>query len=167
MPTSGYILVVILGLAFALSEIFQYIRRRNIPQLVIVLLCIGAYFAVVFYFLYPASALQPKGQQSDFRLWATFAALYVFIIVGMFADWAFSWLNKTSTQRQKSFDWSGIVRPLCISPLVLMATLAAFQNANIDLTRLGIPWFMFLLTAFEKGFLWRHYMKGSTQKTTL
>jgi hypothetical protein len=52
-----------------------------------------------------------------------------------------------------------MVKPLFVSPLILIPTVAAFQNAKIDLTKLGFAWLMILLTAFEKGFLWRHYLK--------
>jgi len=32
------------------------------------------------------------------------------------------------------------------------------------LTKRGFPWLMILLTAFEKGFFWRHYMKKNQGK---
>ena len=78
---------------------------------------------------------------------------------GMLAEAAYSWLDKTPAQRRKARDWLGMLKPLCVSPLILIPTVGSFQSANIDLARLGLPWVMILLTAFEKGFLWRFYLK--------
>ena len=55
-------------------------------------------------------------------------------------------------------DWGGTLKPLFVSPIVLIPTIAAFQQANIDLMKLDFPRLMILLTAFEKGYLWRSYL---------
>ncbi len=159
MPTGGYYLVGAMGLVLVLLAVLQYLRRKNPIQLGIVLLSIGAYLALVAYLHQQPLSVEAKGPEEGPRFWATIAALLVCIILGMLADAMYSWLGKTPAQRRKPIDWPSMIKPLFISPLILIPTVGAFQNAKIDLTRLGFAWLMILLTAFEKGFLWRHYLR--------
>jgi hypothetical protein len=159
MPTGGYFLLGALLFTIALLAILQFRTRRNGMQLGLVLLSVGVYFITVTHFLPRDVTLDAKGSGEDPRFWAAIIALLVCVILGMLAETMYSWLDRKPAQRRKSFDWPGTIKPLLVSPLILIPTVAAFQNANIDLTRLGFPWLMMLLAAFEKGFLWRHYLK--------
>jgi hypothetical protein len=160
MPTAGYILIGVFGLLLAVMAAVQFARCHKWIQLAIVLLCIGSYFAVVVYYLgLPTRTWIGKGPEDNTRFWAAVAILMICILVGMMAEAAYAWLDYTPEKRRRAFDWPGMIKPIFVSPLILIPTVAAFQNAQIDLTSLGFPWLMIMLTAFEKGFLWRHYLK--------
>lgn len=159
MPTGAYYLILALSTVAVFFAVLRYRAQGGPIQLGLSLFCIAAYLALVIRFLRPPTALENKGTEGGPRFWATIAAILVCIIVGMLFEALYSWLGKTPAQRKKAFDWPGLIKPLCVSPLILIPTVGAFQNANIDLSTLGFAWVMILLTAFEKGFLWRHYMK--------
>jgi len=165
MPPGGFVLVGLLGLVLAVLAIVHYTRRRSTGLLVLELVCIVSYFVVIVHFFGLPGTIPffPKGtnssqQQDPVRFWLAVGMLFVFIVLGMLAEGMYSWLDKTAAQRRRGFDVASMIKPLFVAPLLLIPTVAAFQNANIDLQSLGFPWLMILLTAFEKGLLWRHFM---------
>jgi hypothetical protein len=166
VPIFGYAVVLISGLLLALLSVQQYRERGAGTQLVLQLAGIAAYLAGILYFFGLPGTLVAKGPDQDQRFLAAVAVLYVFVLLGMVAQSFYSWFDKSPAQRRGKFDWGPTIKPILISPIVLIPTVAGFQNANIDLTRLGFPWLMILLTAFEKGFLWRHYLAKTTAEAT-
>ena len=167
LPTGGFVIVVIFSIVLAAFAIVSCVRRAKLGQLVIIVCSAAAYLCALVHFLgLPAELGGPsfhgKGSEDNTRFYASVAVLMVCIIVGMIAEFFHSWLDGSRGKRPP-IDWlGGVIKPILVSPLVLMPTLAAFQNAQIDLTALGFPWLMMMLTAFEKGFLWRHFMKKSS-----
>ena len=160
MPIGGYYLIGSFALLLAIPAAVQFVQRKKWLQLGIVLVATASYFAAVLYFLgWPGTSVVGKGPEENTRFWAAVTILMICIVLGMMAEAAYSWLDNPPAKRRKAFDWLGMIKPIFVSPLILIPTIAAFQNAQIDLVRLGFPWLMIMLTAFEKGFLWRYYLK--------
>ncbi len=164
MPAFGYAVVFISAAILILLSVLQYRRENVAAKLVIQLACIGIYCLAVVYLFGFRAGLVAKGANENDRLVVAVVLLYVFVVLGMLAESMFSWFSKTPAQRNEGFDWGTIIKPLAISPMVLTPTVAAFQNANIDLTNLGLPWLMIMLTAFEKGFLWKRFFTQTAGK---
>jgi hypothetical protein len=161
MPLTGYLLTLISGLAIALFAILQYRKSRQLTSLIVQLAAVAFIFAAVLHFFGLPSTLRPKGPEEDQNFEVAVAAIYVSIVLGMLAEGFYSWLDKPG--RRRKFEWGATVKPLFVSPILLIPTIAAFQNAKIDLMELDFPRLMILLTAFEKGFLWRHYLAKATE----
>lgn len=163
MPVLGYLVVIVSALFLAFLAIRNRKENRAPTKLGIQLLCITLYFVVLVHFFGLRGSLVAKGADESNRFWVAIASLYVLTTLGIVAESLYSRLDdsrldKARSRRQRKTEWGSTIKPILISPMLLIPTVAAFQNANIDLTRLGFPWLMIMLTAFEKGFLWRSYL---------
>jgi len=163
MPLLGYVLTVISGIAVILFAIFQFRKDLRLGKLIAQIAAVGLVFAAVVHFLGLPGELISKGPEENQKFLADIAAIYVSIVLGMLAESFYKWFGRTKAKRRRQFDWGATIQPLFVSPILLIPTIAAFQNANIDVMNLGFPSLMILLTAFEKGFLWRHYLAKSTE----
>jgi len=163
MPLIGYVLTLISGLAVILFAALQYRKDSRLGKLIAQIAAVVLILAAVVRFLGLPGKVIPKGPEENQQFLAAMAAIYVAIVLGMLAEGFYKWFGKSKAQRRRKFDWGATIQPLFVSPIVLIPTIGAFQNANIDLMNLGFPSLMILLTAFEKGFLWRHYLAKSTE----
>jgi hypothetical protein len=162
VPPLGYAIVLTSAILLAILAIMQYYERRVLSRLLIQLATITAFVVGVLYYFGQRKGLAPKGGNEDHQFLVAVTVLYACVLFGMVAESLYFWFGKTPAQRRTKFDWGTIVKPVVISPIVLIPTVAAFQNANIDLTKLGFPWLMIMLTAFEKGFLWKRIFAKET-----
>jgi hypothetical protein len=162
VPVLGYAVALVSSLLLAIHAIMQYREQKVFSKLLIQLACITVYVVGILYFFGPRRELAAKGGDEDQRFMAAVIVLYGCVLFGMVAESLYFWFGRTPAQRRAKFDWGTIIKPLVISPIVLIPTVAAFQNANVDLTKLGFPWLMIMLTAFEKGFLWKHIFAKTT-----
>lgn len=168
MPLWAYAIVLASALLLAVLAIKQYGEQKALSRFLIQLVCITVYIVGILYIFGPRKEPVAKGGDEDQRFVAAVVALYVCVIFGMVAESLYFWFDKTPKQRRAEFDWGTIIKPLLVSPIVLIPTVAAFQNANVDLTKLGFPWLMIMLTAFEKGFLWKHiFAKTAAEVATI
>jgi hypothetical protein len=158
MPLVGYALVAISSLALVLFAVLQYRQDHQSGKLIVQVAALGLVLSAVVYFLRLPSQVIPKGPNENQDFLVAVAAIYVSIVLGMLAEGFYNWLDKPKPKRRGKLDWGVTLKPLFVSPILLIPTIAAFQNANIDLMKLDFPRLMILLTAFEKGFLWRHYL---------
>jgi hypothetical protein len=166
MPLIGYILTVISGVAVIVFAALQYQRDSRPGKLITQIAAVVLILSAVVYFLGLPGKLIPKGPEENQKFLAAIAAIYVSIVLGMLAESFYKWFGKPKAKRRRKFDWGPTIQPLFVSPILLIPTIGAFQNANIDLMNLGFPSLMILLTAFEKGFLWRHYLAKSAEAAT-
>lgn len=158
MPLLGYAVVLLSSLLLAIFAFRQYRSTGALSRFLIQLICILAYAAGVVYVFGSNAAPAAKGASEVQGFTVAVILLYICVLFGMVAESLYSWFGKTPARRRSKFDWGTMIRPILISPLILIPTVAAFQNANIDLTKLGYPWLLTMLTAFEKGFLWKRFM---------
>lgn len=162
MPLIGYVLTLTSGLAVVLFAVVQYRRDLRLTKLIVQIAAVALIFAAVVYFLGLPGDIVAKGPAEDQQFLVAVSAIYVFIVLGMLAEGFYNWLDKPKAKRRRQFDWGATLKPIFVSPILLIPTMAAFQNAHIDLMKLDFPRLMILLTAFEKGFLWRHYLAKTT-----
>jgi hypothetical protein len=113
-------------------------------------------FFLNYWFGFPfAGPLLAKAEDHSLLL---AGAMGVCMILGMLAQYLFRYFERPGRHRPK-WDWGCFVAPIFASPIVFIPLAAAFQNANIDLTKpdLKLPQLMIFLVAFENGFFWKEY----------
>ena len=145
-------------LALAVIRAIQTSRWRMLIAEVFAILCFAVFLRLLFGFPV-ASTIIAKSPSSD---WAIAAALFVFMVLGMFAQYLFGRFTLPKRER-KEFDWGVFIAPVFASPLVFVPLLAALQNADIDLAHLTAPRMMVFLVAFENGFFWKGYFDRQRQ----
>jgi uncharacterized membrane protein YfcA len=116
------------------------------------ILAIAVFLRYLFGFPIP-SATYAKSPSSD---WAIAIALFVCMLLGMFAQYLYGHFASPKAMR-KEFDWGIFVAPVFASPIVFVPLLAALQNADIDLTHLTASRMMVFLVAFQNGFFWKEH----------
>lgn len=102
-------------------------------------------------FGFPAPSVVAKGQESDP---ATIAALYISMVFGMFANYAYTRLDQPKATRP-TWDWGAFLAPILISPIIFMTLYGAFLNADLSIQQQTQPRVMLLVVAFQNGFSWR------------
>ncbi len=86
--------------------------------------------------------------------------LYLFMVVGMLASYAFQHFSKEKTER-KEWDFGLFLVPVLVSPIIFIPLLTVFQQANSDSSRM-----VMFLVAFQNGFLWKEYFDHKRKKMT-
>ena len=86
--------------------------------------------------------------------------LYVIMVLGMLASYAFQHFSKQKAGR-KEWDIGLFLAPVFISPVIFIPLLTAFQQAGSDSPRM-----MMFLVAFQNGFLWKEYFDHKRKKVT-
>lgn len=100
-----------------------------------------------------SSGVVAKGPGQDLVL---ASALYICMLLGMFAQYAYDIFEKPLKRRLK-WDWGLFWRPFFASPIVFIPLLTAFQGAGVDLRSLTVPRLMIFCVAFQNGFFWRQF----------
>ena len=137
-----------LGLAALLALLF---RRHKAPAL----FGLGA-LALVLYGAHAADLVGWPGREfvskGDEPGWGLVAALYVAMVLGMLAQYAFDRFSRPRGRRRK-FAWETFIAPVFASPIVFLPLAASYLN----MTPSGnVPWLMPLLVAFQNGFFWKY-----------
>jgi hypothetical protein len=151
-----YWMTMVVGVSLAvlfLLALARALRSRRFLRFFVEGLCIIAFtllLRMLFGFPTPRVTVA-KSASSDLALGI---ALFLFMVFGMLAQFLFDRLSVPQRER-KRFDWGLFLAPLFASPVVFIPLLAAFQNADIDLTHLTTARFMVFLVAFQNGFFWR------------
>ena len=84
--------------------------------------------------------------------------LYVIMVFGMLASYAFQHFSKEKAER-KEWDFGLFLAPVFVSPVIFIPLLTAFQQAGSDSPRM-----MMFLVAFQNGFLWKEYFDHKRKK---
>ena len=93
-------------------------------------------------------------------------ALFIFMVLGMFAQFLYRYFSNPRTKRE-AFDWGLFIAPLFASPIIFIPLLAAMQNAEVDLTQLTAPRMMIFLVAFQNGFFWKEFFDKRQRELTV
>lgn len=94
---------------------------------------------------------QPFGEGSDQLLVA--GLMFAAVICGIFATYIFNFGG--------TFSWRECLRPIVISPLVLLPLLGSLQGAEMK----PLQVVCFVVLAFQNGFFWQHVLKDSKPTT--
>ncbi len=141
---SSYEIFLGCAAAFFLLIVVDGVRRRS-AQIFLVQLTIGAltFGLSVFVLRENASSGAAFGLNSQF--WAI-AAIGAGAVLGIIARCVFD------LDKKHVFEWLGMLKPLCISPIVLMPLLATVQGRE-SLEPFQIV--MLCLLSFQNGFFWQ------------
>jgi hypothetical protein len=148
----NYGLATSLALAVLLGLI-DYFHRRSWPRLlisVVALLVIALALRITTGFPFPESRQAFGGVASPML---AVALMFVGVILGIAATYVF---NLTS-----SFSWPDFLRPLVVSPLVLLPLIGSLQGAALEPVQLVC----FTVLAFQNGFFWQQVL-GNAKPTT-
>ena len=114
MPLAGYLLMLISGLAIALSGVLQFLRDSRVFTLAVQLVAVALTFVgVVLFFGLPGN-LVSKGPDDERSFIQAVTAIYVCIVMGMLCEGFYTWFDKPD--RFGVAAWTGEVllsRSLC------------------------------------------------------
>lgn len=162
--------LIALSLAgLAALAIYRAIKTKNrrgfILQMLVLVVCFAFLYAM---FDFPIVAQTPAGKGEDGQDVYLVIVLYICMLLGMLAQYAYNRFEQPKEERKK-FDLGLFFAPVFASPIIFIPLLAALQNADIDLTKLTTAKTMVFLVAFENGFFWKEYFdhrrKGKEQGT--
>ena len=110
-------------------SIYRYSKYRKMRSFVfqLFLICFG--FVILYKFFYISDNVVAKGDEIEISF---LIVLYIFMLMGMFANFAYSRFSKIKIKR-KEFDFGTFIAPVFASPIIFIPLMAAFQNANIDI----------------------------------
>jgi hypothetical protein len=122
--------------------------------LIAVAIGVGAFaFFLNRLFGFPATTVAAMGTREDLAL---LAALYLCMIVGMLAQYAYRHLDRPRRHRTK-WDWGLFVAPVFASPIVFVPLATSCISAGLELKTLTTVRFMIFFVAFQNGFFWKEF----------
>lgn len=139
----------------------EYVRVRKLRRLLFCLAVLAGCGALYFYFFQSSPSIASKGEQPSQAGFVV--VLYACMFLGMVCHSFYSRFLKAKTEREP-FDWGNFFAPVFASPIVFMPLLGAFQNADVDLTKLTMPKFMVFFVAFQNGFFWKEVVDNRAKE---
>ena len=131
-------------------------EQRNYRALMINLSMLFGFITVLWMlsgFPFYRETLHRRGQNDI--AWGFYLTLYVSTVLGMISNYFFNRLKEPKNKRMKSqIDIGALLKPVLISPMVLLVVINALQNINADLSDSSLR-LSFVLLAYDKGFAWR------------
>jgi|SRR5579871_916801 len=126
---------------------------RGFSFAIVILLLFSFFLNRWFGFPFPGAIVSKDGASVAFTIFMAIA-----MIAGMLAQYLYRHFERPARYRLK-WDWGCFIAPIFASPIVFIPLAAAFQSADIDLTkdRTALPRLMLYLVAFENGFFWKEY----------
>jgi hypothetical protein len=122
------------------------------------LIAFGLGLAVFSFFLnrqfgFPVTRVVAMGPQQDLALWA---ALYLCMLAGMFAQYAYRHFEQPRRHRTK---WDGglFIAPVFASPIVFVPLATSCISAGLDFSKPTAAKFMIFFVAFQNGFFWKEF----------
>ncbi len=140
-PIFTYIVLASMGGAL-LVFLMEFARSRQLNSL---LAQCGVLLTAFLVLNVTTGFPQPSGRQAfgGASPLGAIGLMFVCVMVGMMARYTF--------YLKKSFSWLSLLKPLCISPIVLLPLIGSVQS-NQDLESIQLISFAFL--AFQNGFFW-------------
>ena len=99
----------------------------------------------------PEPGFIPKGEDDPPTNMIFIALMYLAMLLGMLASYAYKRLSQPETGRPP-WDWGLFLAPVFVSPIIFIPLYTMLQD-NPD----GASNMMLLLIAFQNGFLWKEY----------
>lgn len=129
----------------ALFEAAAYLRRRA-PRDAILAGCLMAAVAAATFILRPEAAPDRAvfgAADQGFSVMTAVAAMFLSIALGIAARYLF--------ETEKEFDWVALLRPLVISPLLLLPLIGTLDNGELQPLQLV----SLSVLSFQNGFFWQ------------
>ena len=143
--------------ALASLSVHRLILDKNWKQFAAQMLGLGlCVFVLNLAFDFPFIGLEsvPRGVDDE---WKFIVVMYIFMVLGMAAQFAYNHYSKPRGKRRKKFDFGLFIAPFFASPIIFIPLLAAFMSADIDLSQEHQSRIMLFFVAFENGFFWKDY----------
>jgi hypothetical protein len=113
-------------------------------------------------FGFPVARVVPMGLRNDLALWA---ALYLCMLAGMFAQYAYRYFERPRFRR-KNWDWGLFIAPVFASPIVFVPLATACISAGLEVEKLTAARFMIFFVAFQNGFFWKEFFDMKQSEAT-
>jgi uncharacterized membrane protein YwaF len=146
----SYILLACFLLALLIATIDHFRQRssrRPLTYAVVLLIAAGLGWAPGFPF---GSSRQAFGGASPVL---AVALMFVGVILGIAATYIF--------HLSGAFSWRDFMRPLVVSPLILLPLIGSLQGAALEPVQLVC----FTVLAFQNGFFWQQVLRDAKPKT--
>lgn len=130
--------------------------RKTGELRMLIALTVGVAAFVLFLnrlFGFPRTRVVAMGLREDLALWV---ALYICMLVGMFAQYCYRHFERPRRNRIK-WDWGLFMAPVFASPIVFIPLATSFISAGLDLKSFTAAKFMIFLVAFQNGFFWKEF----------
>jgi hypothetical protein len=143
-----FLVSVILAIFFVIRSEFSLAWRLGLAAAVVI-------FAVSAYLLATNSAVSPfaASQTLSFGYWDNSVPLTVGTVGAVFGVVG-SYLIK---QDRAGFDWRGLIKPLLISPMLIIPTVKLVEAAE---EQTFMTMLLVFAMSYQNGFFWERVMKG-------
>jgi hypothetical protein len=131
----------------------EFRKSPNVQKLIFYVVALAVCGGIYFFVFQSSPHLSGKGEQQPNQT-GFVVVLYFCMLLGMGSHYFYTLFGQPKSE-STAFDIRGFLAPMFASPLVFIPLLAAFQNAEVDLTNLTLPKFMVFFVAFENGFFWK------------
>ncbi len=154
MSAQANVLVIVSMLGLLVILGLWAVKAREWRVLVALIIATSA-FAILLHevFGFPKTPVVVMGARGDLVLWV---ALYICMLTGMFAQFAFRHFDRPR-RRRSQWDWHLFLSPIFVSPIVFVPLAMSFISAGLDLKSLTAPRAMIFFVAFENGFFWKEF----------
>jgi hypothetical protein len=106
---------------------------------------------------------QAPGRGGNYVEWVLVVVLYMAMILGMLAHYAYVRFQRQRGRRRK-FDIGVFLAPVFISPIVFLPIASVLQAT--EEVQASASHFMLFLVAFENGFFWREFFENRLTRHT-
>ena len=163
------VLLIFLGISLtgSLAMIIRfYLKQKNMTQLIISLVLLGAAILMLYFLFFSRSATEPKGDGGN-DIYVVII-LYGCMFLGMLAEQGYSHFSQPRSKRRKGkkFDIGPLLVPVFTSPIIFIPLFAALQNEELDILKITAPRLMVFLVAFENGFFRKGYLEKRREEFT-
>ena len=148
MSNATTIAVAVLAVLCAIMLVLDYLRgsrRRAVIGLVVLLGFLLALY-ILTGFPIPEDRLSFGG---TIPVWWAVVAMFIGVILGMIAQYVWT--------KPKKFTWLDFLRPIVISPMVMLPLIGSLQSTPLETIQL----FSLALLAFQNGYFWQQVLKDA------
>jgi hypothetical protein len=151
-PLIIYTLLIFFGL-FVLITLIDLIRNRSLRRLIAHL----AFLISLLIILYITTGFPLQQSRQAFGgAWSSEIAIlimFICVVAGIAARYIF--------YLQGYFVWLDFIRPLVVSPLILLPLLGSLQGAALE----NLQMICFAILAFQNGFFWQQILQEAKPTT--
>jgi hypothetical protein len=140
---------ILAALLFVVDLVRGRHRRGGVGLLVLAVFLIALYVTTGFPF--PSQGRVAFG--GTISVWWAVLAMLVGIVLGMVAQYVWS--------KPEKFGWLDFLRPIVISPLVLLPLIGSLSGESLEAMQL----MSLALLAFQNGYFWQQVLKDAKPKT--
>jgi hypothetical protein len=139
--------------ASIIVAILDYWLRQNLIRLIIYFLGLIAIVIILRYNIDFPSVYDRRAFGKTVSPEICVAVMFLCVVLGIMATYVFNISGK--------FVWLDFVRPLVVSPLILLPLIGSVQGASLEPLQL----ICFAILAFQNGFFWQQVLRDAKPRT--